>query len=144
MPAPEAIPKRTSRGEEELKTRKYGLPLSLRRILILVDDVSSVAKLKDKAYGLNGIESALDELTGSGFLEIGEDANGVYLKERAVALAVGILGEEGQRVVNKLRDAPDDPDGLRGVLKSAVKLVKLTIDEAKAEELKRKADEILG
>jgi len=136
---------RTEKGEEELKTRKYGLSVRMRGVLILVDGNSSLEKIQMKAYGMPDVDSAIESLLDEGYIEpVADSEDGVaVLKSRWKEAAREILGDQAEKVVSRIEDAPDDMEGLRAAVEGSVKLVKLTIDEKKAEELMKKAEEIL-
>ncbi len=136
---------RTEKGEEELKTRKYGLSVRMRGVLILVDGNSSLEKIQMKAYGMPDVDSAIESLLDEGYIEpVADSEDGVaVLKSRLKEAAREILGDQAEKVVSRIEDAPDDMEGLRAAVEGSVKLVKLTIDEKKAEELMKKAEEIL-
>jgi len=136
---------RTEKGEEELKTRKYGLSVRMRGVLILVDGNSSLEKIQMKAYGMPDVDSAIQSLIDDGYVEKAggeEEGRGDY-KSRLIDAVREILGDQAEKVVSRISDAPDDMEGLRAAVEGSVKLVKLTIDEKKAEELMKKAEEIL-
>ncbi len=65
-------------------------------------------------------------------------------RERLVGLAGEILGPSATKVIRKLREAPDSPEALAACLESCRKIVKLTIDEGKAEELYRRGRALLS
>ncbi len=58
-------------------------------------------------------------------------------------MAGEILGPSATKVIRKLREAPDSPEALVACLESCRKIVKLTIDEGKAEELYRRGRALL-
>ncbi len=137
--------RRTEKGEEELKTRKYGLPVRMRGVLVLVDGTSSLQKIKAKAYGMPDVDSAIESLLAEGYIEsVADFEDGVaVLKSRLIEAAGDVLGVKAEKVISRIEDAPDDIEGLRAAVEGSVKLVKLTIDEKKADELMKKAEEIL-
>ncbi|HDO21808.1 MAG TPA: hypothetical protein ENG86_03005, partial [Nitrospirae bacterium] len=60
---------KTEKGEEEIKSRKYSVPLSLRHVLILIDGKSNAVKILEKGRGLPDIMNSLDELVTRGLIE---------------------------------------------------------------------------
>ncbi len=137
--------RRTDKGEEEVKTRKHGLSLRMRGVLILVDGTSSLQKIRDKAYGMPDVDSAIESLLSEGYIEpVADSEDGLAVhKSMLVEAAREILGEKAEKVVSRIEAAPDDIEGLMAAVEGSVKLVKLTIDEKKAEELMKKAEEVL-
>ncbi len=152
---------KTEKGKDEIEHRSCGLPFNQRRVLILVDGRSSVAQLKARSAGIPDLEEILEELQRQGLVHAAGDGvpapgasvddapaprNGnaaAGVRERLIGLAGEILGPDAGKVVRKLREAPDSEEGLATCLESCRKVVKLTIDEAKAEELYRRGRELL-
>ncbi len=136
---------RTVKGEEELKTRRYGLSLEDRRGLILVDGKSNYGLLQKKAMGLSDLEACLKTLLESGFIAITKKAGWGGLKEELITVAVEILGEKNaDRVIKKIQAAPDTKEGIEETVKGCKKLVKLVIDEKKADKLITKCAEVMA
>lgn len=153
---------KTEKGKDEIEHRSCGLPFNQRRVLILVDGRSTVAQLRARSVGIPDLEEILEELQRQGLVHVagaeapdpaasaddgapaprnGSAAAGV--RERLIGLAGEILGPDAGKVVRKLREAADSEEGLATCLESCRKVVKLTIDEAKAEELYRRGRELL-
>lgn len=147
---------KTDKGREEIETRTYHLPQHLRIVLILVDGASDVAGLQEKAGSLPDLEKSLESLAIDGFIAADDPTwqpaatgNAVAgttaadTKTKLVDLAVLVLGKDAEKVVNKLREAPDTREGLEAAVDRCYKIVNLIIDEGKASELKDKCAEIL-
>jgi len=148
---------RTAKGEEEVRTRKYGVPMSVRRVLILVDGKSAVDRLVQSAQGIGDVPAGLAELEQGGFIQAsgapeasrsatpaGQGAGSVgSIKETLVQVANEILGKDAARIVEKIWQAPSDRDGLLASLQSCKKVVRLTISESKAKLLEEKCQEII-
>jgi hypothetical protein len=142
---PNTVYKKTEKGTEEINTRKYGLSQELRRVLIFVDGTSSVSKILAKAAGFPNIEQHLNELKRQGFVHGDEAAVTVSdIKAELIATAQQILGSDAEKIVSKLREAHDSKDGLEDTVSNCKRLVRLVIDEKKAEELMSRCSEILA
>ena len=141
---PKKVYQKTSKGEEELRTRKYNVPQNLRQVLIFVDGKSNITKILEKAAGFPNVGQSLEELAVQGFIHLDETVTFAGIKEELIATARQILGADAEKVVAKIKDAPDTKEGLQATTKSCMKLVKLVIDEKKAEEMIRKCSEIMS
>lgn len=139
---------RTEKGEEELKSRAHGLVHGLRFILILVDGKSPVGKILEKGAGLPNITEALEQLAREGFIRTTEEVQrgGVQVKDpkrELILLAQTLLGKQGAGVVKKLQECNDNPEDLARTAEQCKKLIKLMIDDTKADEFVRRSKEIL-
>ena len=142
---PNTVYKKTEKGTEEINTRKYGLSQELRRVLIFVDGTSSVAKILIKAAGFPNIEKHLEDLARQGFVRADESAVTLAsIKAELIATAQQILGADAEKIVSKLREAHDSKDALEDTVSKCKRLVRLVIDEKKADELVRRCSEILA
>lgn len=136
---------KTAKGDEEIRSRTLGLAPNLRRVLILVDGVSDDRKLLQKgAYLADDISGGLRQLALQGYI-YAEAQNPTIddAKGELIRIAQETLGDAAEKVVEMLRAAPDDADGLLAALKRCKKLVKMTIDEKKADALDRKCSAVL-
>lgn len=139
---------RTEKGETELKSRSHGLVHGLRFILILVDGKSSVGKILEKGAGLPNISEGLEQLARDGFIRTTEEVQrgGVQVKDpkrELILLAQTLLGKQGAGVVKKLQECKDTPEDLARTAEQCKKLIKLMIDDTKADEFVRRSNEIL-
>ena len=157
---------KTEKGKDEIEHRTCGLPFKQRRVLILVDGKSTVAELQAKSAGAPGLVEFLEDLRRQGLAQAaGSDVPAASVvdspvpagvatdptpalrngdgRERLIGLASEILGPGAAKVIRKLRKAPDSPEALVACLESCRKIVKLTIDEGKAEELYRRGQALL-
>ncbi len=134
---------KTEKGESEIGSRTFGLPANLRRVLILVDGLSSVQKIMEKGAGMQDIAQTLAELERQGFIRPKERYPAAQIKDELIRTARLILGENAEKIVGKIKDAPDTAEGLEQTVANCKKLVKLAIDETKADELSKKCSEIL-
>ncbi len=148
---------KTAKGEEELQQRSHGLERNLRYVLILVDGKSTVQEIIDgKGAAYPDVEASLQQLFDQGYVAVGgvcasgdaacvvssrRDVSGI--KADLIAIAKEVLGSEAGKVVAKLEAAPDSREGLQEVVNSCKKVVKLLIDEEKAEALMRRCSGVL-
>lgn len=150
----DAILAKTDKGREEIANRTHGLPQQLRFALILVDGRSTLAQLLVRGAGLPNLDEAFDMLMQMGFVDLvgerswaksgaGSGASGPAAappnssgaaKDDLIALARHLLGARADKVVRKLQDADDTPGGLNAAVENCHKLIRLVIDERKAEE----------
>jgi len=137
--------KKTEKGIDEFNTRKYKIEPSLRRILILVDGSSNIGKILEKGKGLPDIEKCLEELESKGFIAPAEKSGSEgELKNKLITLVQQTLGKDADKVLEKIQAAPDSKEGLKAALNNCSKVVKLMIDEKKAEELIARCKEIFN
>ncbi|WP_333839195.1 hypothetical protein [Pelomicrobium sp.] len=148
---------KTTKGRDEIETRRHGLGVRLRQALILVDGRSTVAQLVTRAAGLGDIAPLLQQLYRDGFIEVvgaplqtGADAlpaspeAAASAKQALIAVARAVLGAQAGRVVQRLEDAEETPRALATAVDGCYKLIRLVIDEAKAEEFHRRAADIVA
>jgi len=155
---------KTDLGLQAIATRNVDLDRKLRLVLILVDGNSDITQLRNKAAGVDGLEQALERLAMDGFIRAdnlawqpmsitpeyvntttaGNNIETQAIKAKLVDAAILVLGHDADKVVKKLREAPDTMDGLEQAIKRCKQLVDLTIDETRATELKQKCLEIIG
>jgi DNA-binding PadR family transcriptional regulator len=141
---PKRVYQKTDKGEEELRTRKYGIPQHLRQVLIFVDGRSNIAKILEKAAGFPNVGQSLDELTQQGFIRLDETVTITGIKSELIETAKQTLGADAEKIIAKIKDAPETKEGLQATMSSCKKLVRLVIDEKKAEELIQKCSEIMS
>ncbi len=137
--------KKTTKGREELDSRRHGLDRALRPVLILIDGESTLEQVLDKAAGLPNVAACLAQLELQGYISRkGYSAQTVReVKLRLAAIAREVLGRHADKIVAKLDAAPDDREGLLEVVRSCKKMVALLIDEGRAEELQRRCQSVL-
>lgn len=153
-----AIVAKTPRGEEEIISRKHGLDRNLRYVLILIDGKSSVQDLiEDKGAALPDVGGSLRTLAEQGFITIGgisenggqDDCVVVAVedipstKAALIAIAKEVLGADAGKIIHKLDTAPDSREGLQEVVNSCKKVVRLLIDEKKADQLLERCSALL-
>jgi DNA-binding PadR family transcriptional regulator len=138
------IYQKTVKGEEELRTRKYNLPQNLRQVLIFVDGKSNITKILEKAAGFPNVGQSLEQLAAQEFIQIDDTVSFTAIKDELIATAQQTLGADAEKVIAKIKDAPETKEGLQATMDNCKKYVKLVIDEKKAEELIRKCSEIMS
>ncbi|HEY6012331.1 MAG TPA: hypothetical protein VIX18_12785 [Nitrospirota bacterium] len=136
--------KKTAKGLEEISSRKYGISQNLRHVLILVDGMADVTKILEKGSGIPNIEQHLEELAAQGFIQSDDHTTISAIKEELIAAAQQTLGPDADKIITKLRDAHETKEGLEETVSSCKRLVRLVIDEKKAEELMSKCSAILA
>ncbi len=146
---------KTGKGEEELLHRSHGLDRNLRYVLILVDGTSTVQELVEgKGAAMPDVEGSLQSLCDEGYITIGGvgaddgcdvpgDRDVATIKAQLIATAKEVLGSDAPKIVAKLEAAPDNREGLQEVVNSCKKMVKLLIDEKKAEILMSRCSSVL-
>lgn len=141
---PKTVFKKSDKGEEEIRTRKYGISQNLRQVLIFVDGETAVSKILEKTAGLPHVDRSLEELERQGFIEADRTATVAAVKDELIAMTRQMLGADAEKVVAKITDAQETKQDLEAAIAGCKKLVRLTIDEKKAEELINKCSELLG
>ena len=149
---PSVLLAKTEKGKDEIGARRYGLPQSVRHALILVDGRSTVAQLLQKGSMIPGIAEALETLLRDGFVRqaggaadaAAGSAGAASVKQALIALAEQVLGDQAGKVVKKLTESGDSPSELASAVDGCHKLIRLAIDERKAEAFHKVAKEILA
>lgn len=144
--------RKTPKGEEEILTRAHKLDHHLRFVLILVDGTSTVEQIVKKGAGMPEVQGSLSQLAAEGYIEIegetpvstGGTRSAAEAKAELIAMARELLGSDAGKVVSKLEGAPDTKEALLEVAGQCKKLVRLLIDERKADELMVRCENILG
>ncbi len=141
---------KTAKGRDEIKTRVNRLNSQLRRILLLVDDKSSIRGLKAKApIYQNLMDDTLQQLIDDGYVLPIEGAAAetqlvdetdqeelIHTKEALYAVLQQVLGEEqATSLRGKIGDDPKSMYELRTCFDNCVRMVRLTVDEGKADLL---------
>lgn len=144
---------RTGKGKDEIETRQYHLSAKLRMVLILVDGVSDVGKLAEKA-GVPDLAAALDELAQHGFIQDRHAAPqppsfaaaaapmaSPPIKAELIRISRDILGAHADKVIRRIEESPDNKEALGATLRNCIELVRLVVDEKKSAELGKKYTE---
>jgi hypothetical protein len=137
--------KKTAKGEEEISSRIHGLAPNLRRILILIDGVSDETKIMQKGSVLPGdIKSSLQELARQEYIEAERVLTIADIKNEMIRIAQDTLGADAEKVIEKIRETPDDKESLLATVNRCKKIVKMIIDEKKADILVQQCSVILN
>ena len=146
-----AIVVRTDKGAEELALRSGAVPQKLRAILIMVDGKTRWGELQDRYSGLPEFSGYLTWLVDNGFIaaagKSGSTAASAATDHAAftpsatgraglIELAQHLLGAHGHTVIQRLQDTEDAHDALVQALERCCRLIKLSIDEGKAEQFR--------
>jgi hypothetical protein len=140
---------KTAKGETEITTRAHKLNHALRYVLILVDGKSTVGEIMSKGAGLSNITDALDQLAALDFIHtIAETKLSTqYLKQdpktKIISMVNDLLGERAGPIIKKLHVSDESPEALEQSITACKHLIKLTIDNKKAEDFVRRAQEII-
>lgn len=134
---------KTRKGVEEVAARSGAVAQKLRSVLILVDGKTPVAELLRKCSFIPECGQHLVWLVQHGFVEAVGSVPGAALVQPAVAtsarkalqdLAQEVLGKHATAVVQRLQDTDDTRAALTQTLERCHKLIRLSIDEGKAEQ----------
>lgn len=151
---------KTAKGQEEVKSRASHMPQPVRMLLIMIDGSTSLEGFRQKTAQLPHAEENLNWLVSEGFVESVTDPAVVsgfspsVLNEHAgptsahkhalIELSHKLLGAHAGKVVQRLEETTDTPEELLAALDRCHKLIKLTIDESKANRFLKTGQEILG
>jgi hypothetical protein len=154
---PQVVLARTPQGAEALNKPDHDLPRALRHALILIDGRSTVSKLEQRGAVIPEFPAALRELVARGLVTpVGHNVTASYvaahnggapdqsLSRGLVGLAESILGEGSAKVVRKLEDAGSSREALSVAVEGCYKLIRLTIDESRAEEFRSAAKALIA
>ncbi len=160
---PDLVLAKTSKGTREIAERLFGLDLRLRRVLILVDGKASLGELMRRAAGIPDFVETLRTLLERGFVApTGDEAPAADHEvtrplrddpppaaERSpqalvIELARQLLGNHAERVVARIESGGAGAVELGMSVDACYKLIRLTIDEKKAEDFLRRARRILA
>ena len=148
---PSRILVKTDKGLDEVKHRTYGLSLAQRSLLIMADGMTSIANMLTRTAQLPKSEENLSWLMSEGFVEsvmpsqqgapvrpaaapAAPRAAGISHKQALIAITREVLGPDAQKVLQRVDDVPDNLPDLLSAVERCHKFIKLTIDEAKAEQ----------
>jgi hypothetical protein len=157
---------KTELGRERFEARS--IPTTLRHALILVDGRSTLKELLKKGEGLEHLEDSFEMLEQMGLIapahqimaaavvaatqpqpakpaaQTATGAGGAPLKRMLVSLAMKLLGDNAEKIIRKIEETADSSIALMHTIDSCGKVIKLTIDEKKADEFVVAAKEILA
>jgi hypothetical protein len=98
---PTALAQKTEKGQEEIRSRAYGLPQKLRALLIMVDGKSSIGQLLVRFPGVAEIEVNLRLLSEQGFVTLG-GSGALSGGGASRAAAPGVVAETREAAVASL------------------------------------------
>ena len=163
---------RTPAGEAALARLDHSLPMALRRVLILVDGRSDGTALRVKAP-YRDLDVSLEALLAQGLIaapgaaatpiqrptpaappapiaEVAADlgsaatASPAATRQALFDLCRQVLGDaKAEAAAKRLLTAGDEPGAIAAALAKTVSVVRLTVDEAKANEIKRRGEALL-
>lgn len=146
-----AVLVKTDKGVAELAQRSDAVPQKLRAILIMVDGKTQWGDLVSRYAGLPEFNEQLTWLLDNGFVAVAggpatagaraatdQTAFTPAAKGRAglIELAQHLLGAHGEKVIQRLQETEDARDALLQAVERCCKLIKLSIDESKAEQFR--------
>lgn len=149
---------KTEKGKEELEARR-SLSLDLRHALILVDGHSTLEELLTKGAGLPLLEDSLNILIRTGFIKnltetsvsqsapitaTRTSASSGSIKQQLILLADNLLEAQSDKIIKKIEDSADSRDALLTMIDSCGKVIRLVIDEKKADTFVVAAKDILA
>jgi hypothetical protein len=127
---------KTSKGVEEIRSRSFGLPQTLRALLIMADGSISLSSLLSRTAQLPKVQEHIEWLVSEGFVEsvapAGHPSTRLSARDALIALSRELLGTDAPKVIERLKAAPDSPTELQAAVERCHKLIRLTIDEKKA------------
>jgi hypothetical protein len=148
---------RTPAGEAALARHDHGLPMALRRVLILVDGHSDGTALRAKAP-YPDLETALEALLAQGLVGApgqaaaaprapandGTAGSSAAIRQALFELCREVLGDaKAEAVASRVLTAGDEPGAVAAAFAKTVSVVRLTVDEGKANEIKRRGEPLL-
>lgn len=149
-----AILVKTDKGAEELAQRTGAMPNKLRAILIMVDGKTRWGDLLKRYAGLPEFNEQLLWLIDNGFVAVagkpaGTAARAAFMpaatgRAGLIELAQHLLGEHGNNVIQRLQETEDVKEALAQTLERCCKLIRLSIDESKAEQFRTQGMKLLA
>lgn len=162
---------RTPAGEAALARLDHSLPMALRRVLILVDGRSDGTALRVKAP-YRDLDVSLEALLAQGLIAApgavatlverpapmapqvpaaeatldtgGAAASPATTRQVLFDLCRQVLGDaKAEAAAKRILTAGDEPGAIAAALAKTVSVVRLTVDEAKANEIKRRGEALL-
>lgn len=148
---------KTEKGKEELESRR-SLSLDLRHALILVDGHSTLKELLLKGAGLPLLADSLNILIRTGYANTLSDlstpqtaeqtprkvvGNG-QIKQQLILLADSLLEAQSDKIIKKIEASADAKEALLSTIESCGKIIRLVIDEEKADTFVVAAKDILA
>ena len=164
---------KTALGLGEMETRTRRLSPLLRAVLIMIDGKSSYDALYQKVSTLPQYSNqaqfgkTIETLLAAGLISSGSDNArsfiaaqdnlpaaemptdwspdfAIKMKRRLMHAAGEVLDKQAKKVINKLENAPNTKEGVVAAINDSIKLVRLFIDEKKADDLERSFSALIG
>jgi len=150
------ILEKTQKGRDELATRANHLMPGQRNLLIMADGHRPVSELLKAGTDPERCLQVLRGLVEDGYLArstaVSTDSpDSVFATGAApqgphallIALVEEQFGAQAPRLVQKIEQHPDTPEGQAAAVQACVKFIRLFIDERQAEAFARRARELL-
>lgn len=151
------ILEKTPKGREELATRAHHLLPGQRNLLIMADGNRPVAELLKAGADPERCLLALRGLLDDGYLVrnaaaspsvapvslFAADAPQQTPHGLLIALVEEQFGAQAARLVQKIEQHPDTPEGRAAAVQACVKFIRLFIDEKQAQAFAQRAQELL-
>ena len=142
---------KTRKGQDELANRSGAVSQQQRAMLILVDGKTPSSALVSKCAFFSQCSEHLEWLLAHGYVEVNlasDKATGAApepasVRGALIAMTHELLGVHASAVVRRLQETPDNPDALKAVLERCHKLIRLSIDEKKAEQFLQQGTALL-
>ena len=165
---PDTVYVKTEKGKARFEARD--IPNTLRYALILVDGHSTLQELMKKGEGLENLADAFGMLEEMGLMApVGSVAakpapppsapsapsgaapvqspsatTGGPVKRQLVGLAIRMLADKAEKIIKKIDETADSNIALMHTIDTCGKVIKLTIDEKKAEDFVAAARDIMA
>lgn len=161
----ETVLAKTAKGHEEIDSRRHRLPSALRTVLIMVDGKAKLGDMMAACSSMPNFLESLMTLCDQEFIAPGDQLGAIFVpgnnagvppttpaaapldadtKQRLVQLASVLLGVHANNVIKKIESSASDREAIAAAVNSCFKLIKLAIDENKADEFLNSARAILS
>jgi hypothetical protein len=161
----ETVLAKTAKGHEEIDSRRHHLPSALRTVLIMVDGKANLGDMMEACSSMPNFFESLMTLCDQGFIAPEDQLGATFVpgnhvgvaptapaaasldadtKQKLVQLASVLLGMHADNVIKKIESSSNDREAIAAAVNSCFKLIKLAIDEGKADEFLNSAKAILS
>lgn len=146
---------KSPKGREEIEQRGRTLTQGQRAVLILLDGKSTLRDLLNRYQSIPTFADDVRLLFEQGYVEDAAppkseasarqgDAGPEGQILQLITLATRLLGDHAAGVVARLRKAGDRQEDLTVCMDACYKLIRLTIDEGKAEQFRQHGRRLIG
>lgn len=146
---------KSAKGREEIEHRGRALTQGQRAVLILLDGKSTLRELLNRYRTIPTFADDVRLLFDQGYVEDAApptaeapaqdgDAGSEGRLLQLIALATRLLGDHAAGVIARLQKAGDRREDLTACLDACYKLIRLTIDEGKAEQFRQHSRRLIG